>query len=67
MSALGKLSLAVLVADALDLGQGDDGVGVTDNSIHLLQSTTPGLVEEQVEEECVGEAANSEDEVVLPS
>ena len=64
---LGKLALARGRVDLLDFGERDDDVRRAQQVVHLLEGTSLGLVQEQPEEEGVGEAADGEDEVVLPA
>lgn len=47
--------------------EGDQYFGVFEEIVHLFQCSTFGFRVEEVKCESVGEAANGEDEVVLPS
>jgi len=64
---LGKLALARGRVDLLDFGERHDDVRRAQQVVHLLEGAPLGLVQEQPEEEGVGEAADGEDEVVLPA
>jgi len=63
----GKLPLTESSVNLLDLGEGNDGVRVSEQVIHLLEGTSSSLVEEEVEEESVGEGADGENDVVFPA
>jgi hypothetical protein len=63
----GELPLTEGGINFVNLSEGNDGIGTTEQVIHFLESASSSFVEEEVEDEGIGEAAHGEDEVVLPA
>jgi len=64
---LGKLPLTESGIDLVNLCQGNEDIGMSKQVIHFLECSSSSLVEEEVENEGIGETTDGEDEVVLPA
>lgn len=62
-----QLLFSVVRADLLGLGENDDPWGLFEVAVHLLESSSLGLGEEEEEDERVAETTDGEDEVVPPA